>query len=262
MTPALGTEPLIRDAEALQAALRARAEELRIPRLTIDAVGGLASGHSAKLLSSIPLRAIGVTSLPLLLGALGVALRLVEDPETAGRVASLPRRKSSERSAPPVSRIMRRVLAEAGRAGGLERARRLSPEQRQEISRKGARARWRKHRQRRKQMDRDPSAFAAEEISNLRNGQERLAAARQWATATQGSAAAAAIKSASDLVNVEQQIGVWRTQRGGAARAAPAGSPATPDRPSLPVHERTGKAGFRRLREEREIQERAAAAQK
>jgi hypothetical protein len=74
--------------DELHAILRRRADELEVSRLTLDFAGGLTSAHSSKLLSNPPLRRLGPTSLALMLGALGVALVVVEDKEALARIGA------------------------------------------------------------------------------------------------------------------------------------------------------------------------------
>jgi hypothetical protein len=76
---------LIRDVDDLVEAIRARRDELGISYETMDAISGLSPGHCAKLSSGA--KGIGRVSLPAVLGALGAALVLVEDPEQTARVA-------------------------------------------------------------------------------------------------------------------------------------------------------------------------------
>jgi hypothetical protein len=59
-------------------ALRARAAELELSHLATDALSGLPSGYTGKLLCGM--RGLGDISLPALLDALGVSLVLVEEP--------------------------------------------------------------------------------------------------------------------------------------------------------------------------------------
>jgi hypothetical protein len=85
---------LIRNIDDLVEAIRARRDELGITCETMDAISGLSAGHSAKLACGT--KGIGRVSLPAVLGALGAALVLVEDPEQRTRVADrwTPRRRS------------------------------------------------------------------------------------------------------------------------------------------------------------------------
>lgn len=73
--------------------LSTRSEQLEISRLTIDVAGGLQSGYAAKLLAPISIRNIGPLSFGGLLKALGLAIVVIEDQSSAGRVAKLPRSK-------------------------------------------------------------------------------------------------------------------------------------------------------------------------
>src|SRR5262245_31267559 len=79
--------------QGLHAALRDRAEALGVTRETIDHVSGMASGYAGKLLAPVPTKALGATSLPLMLNVLGVKLLLIEDrsPEAAALLKRLPR---------------------------------------------------------------------------------------------------------------------------------------------------------------------------
>jgi hypothetical protein len=64
---------------ALLDCIRARKAELDISFEVLDAVSGLQSGYSAKLLAPHPARRLGEVSLACLLGALG--LRLIVEPD-------------------------------------------------------------------------------------------------------------------------------------------------------------------------------------
>jgi hypothetical protein len=78
MTP-LG--PPIRSYDDLHRFLRARAEELNVSREEIDRVGGLTPGYAAKLLAPRPIKKLGATTFALTLGAMGIMLLPVEDPD-------------------------------------------------------------------------------------------------------------------------------------------------------------------------------------
>ena len=64
----------------LHAALRRRADELKLSRRTIDDLAGLADGYVEKLLGPSQVKKLSVRSLGAILAALGVKLVLVEDP--------------------------------------------------------------------------------------------------------------------------------------------------------------------------------------
>jgi hypothetical protein len=78
----------VRSYDELHWILRARATELQITRETIDAVSGLQSGYSAKLLAPVPIKSLGKTSMGLMLQTLGVVLIAVEDQEALSRLRS------------------------------------------------------------------------------------------------------------------------------------------------------------------------------
>lgn len=74
------SQPIRSMAELLNA-MRARRDYLDISHETIDAISGVPSGYTSKLFAPIPTRGIGYKSLGDVLGALGMALVPVEDPE-------------------------------------------------------------------------------------------------------------------------------------------------------------------------------------
>jgi hypothetical protein len=76
--------------EELIGILRQRKLELDVSFTVLELIGGLASGHAAKILGPGPVHSkhLGPTSLALILGALGVRLALVEDPAAMARIRS------------------------------------------------------------------------------------------------------------------------------------------------------------------------------
>src|SRR5437868_13877845 len=80
---------LISDYGGLLEAFRERAKELEISRQGIDSIAGWADGYAGKLLSTGEAakrrKRIGPLSLELMLGALGLKMILVEDPEATAR---------------------------------------------------------------------------------------------------------------------------------------------------------------------------------
>ena len=73
--------------DELIAAFRARADELKVTRETLDSVSGLQAGYSGKLLAPVPMKSLGRVSLGPMLQAMGLAIVLVEDPEAMRRFA-------------------------------------------------------------------------------------------------------------------------------------------------------------------------------
>jgi hypothetical protein len=76
----------VRDYDGLLEALRARRDALDISHECIDAVSGVQSGYTSKLLCKPPIKGLGRMSLGALLGALGLKLLVVEDVEQLERV--------------------------------------------------------------------------------------------------------------------------------------------------------------------------------
>lgn len=76
----------------LIAVMRARADELKITRETIDAAG-LQDGYSAKLLAPIPIKSAGPTSLGVLLKVMGLYIGIFEDPEALAFIGALVKRR-------------------------------------------------------------------------------------------------------------------------------------------------------------------------
>jgi hypothetical protein len=106
------------DYDQLITALRDRAAELSLSGETIDAVSGLTSRYSAKLLGKQQIRRLGATSLGPFLGALAVRGVLVEDKAAVERLRSrtTPRRNEYVRSAPSIVFTVRFFNGSAARA--------------------------------------------------------------------------------------------------------------------------------------------------
>jgi hypothetical protein len=69
----------VRELDELRRVFRRRVEDLKITRIGIDEIAGLAAGHSAKILANEPLRGVGFMSLWVLLAALGLKLLVAVD---------------------------------------------------------------------------------------------------------------------------------------------------------------------------------------
>jgi hypothetical protein len=132
----------------LHAALRRRAEALQVTRETLDAVTGLTSGYSSKLLSPTPQKSLGAVSMPAVLGALGCRLVLLADPAAERFLRRLPKRQRRGISGSDHWRSKRKAasaasaLQAASAAMNAARTAKLSPEQRRSIASAAARARW------------------------------------------------------------------------------------------------------------------------
>jgi hypothetical protein len=137
------------DYDGLIAAFRLRAEELNVSRETIDAVTGLQAGYCAKLLAPVPIKKLGLVSLGPMLQALGLALCVVVDDESAARFSA--KMTERKREVPGVAshevieiRLTRRKLRLMGRRG---RKKQLAAMTSKQLSKRGkmmAKRRWRK----------------------------------------------------------------------------------------------------------------------
>jgi hypothetical protein len=143
------TEPIAvcRSFEDLHRALRARAEALQIARDRLDEIAGIASGYSAKLLSDPAAKNLGPISAFPMIGALGLAVALVEDPSAMVRVNRAPKRNEHHvRNGGAHWRNTRAAaldyLTKCARQGGIARAKALTAEQRSEIARVLNLVRW------------------------------------------------------------------------------------------------------------------------
>lgn len=161
----------IRSMPELIQALRDRARELELTHETIDSVAGLQSGYASKLLAPKPIKNLGPMSFESLLGALGVAVVVIEDPEQVARISkqwtkrlrplrtplalpppSIPASIDHEvplqiAVTPALQRLLRNPewMREIGVRGGNERAAKLSAFRRRQIAKRAAKARWSKH---------------------------------------------------------------------------------------------------------------------
>lgn len=146
---------IARSYDDLHRIMRARADELEVSRLVLDETAGITAGHSSKLLAPRPMRRLGAVTMPAMLGALGLALVVVEDPEALARIARLPKRRSTNVRHRDASEREPMLPAEKPRGPkhpqrgsdwaqqmNARRSFRLSRRKRSEIARRAARARW------------------------------------------------------------------------------------------------------------------------
>jgi hypothetical protein len=141
---------VVRDYEQLNAALRARVDQLGISLETLDHLCGFWAGYSSHLLAPKPqgnMRCLGKMSLGSVLGGVGLKIVLVEDRDALAKVRSrlvesdkAQTRKENPR--PAGSKRRENVFTVLGRAGGHARMAVLSAKQRIALSRKANRARW------------------------------------------------------------------------------------------------------------------------
>jgi hypothetical protein len=137
--------------DALLAAIRKRIDELQITYETLEAISGCQSGYCAKILGRPPAKRVQLYTAFLLIEALGLRVKLEEDPELTERL----RHRWTKR------RLTKAVMLPAGRIkefppdfyryisrlGNEARSRKISPSRRSELARHAAMARWRRHRE-------------------------------------------------------------------------------------------------------------------
>jgi hypothetical protein len=157
----------------LVAGFRVRLAELGISYSTLDEIAGWTDSYSTKVLGEEPLRHMGAMALDAMLGAMGLRIALVDDPERLARVKNhrhFVRRKHRARAVAThayiAHRVTREFLRQIGVKGGIAtreklsarrrkaiarnaaraKAAKLSPEERSASASKAAKARWRKPR--------------------------------------------------------------------------------------------------------------------
>jgi hypothetical protein len=142
---------IVSDYLGLIAALRARADELRISRESLDHLTGLQSGYSGKLLAPVPIRMLGRISLGPMLAALGMSIVLVEDLSALRKIQSQltkrlkPRLDASGAMPTGKSKKRRGVFRGNSEWGKLMAARRVAlqtDKERSDSARHAARIRW------------------------------------------------------------------------------------------------------------------------
>ena len=152
----------IRSMPELVQALRDRRDELNVSHETIDSIAGLQSGYTSKLLAPKPIKNLGPMSFGSILGALGLAVVVVPDPQAAAKVGKHwePRKRPQKLLAsipasmicevPATLQISPELLVKLrniASLGGKARAAKLSRRRRKEIARKAILTRWKKKRE-------------------------------------------------------------------------------------------------------------------
>jgi len=131
----------------LHAVLRARAEELKVTRLSLDHVSGLQPGYVSKLLAPTKMRKLGPVSLGPLLAVMGVRLIAVEDESAAVFLKRLePRKNASAGMRTPRRHPPQNYQFAGNSAWGKHLASlrwlNVSPKRRSSLARHAARIRW------------------------------------------------------------------------------------------------------------------------
>jgi hypothetical protein len=141
---------VVDDHNQLLVAIRRRIAELNVSHETVEYLAGLQSGYLSKVIADPPPKRMSPFTQFLILQALGLRVRLEEDPQLIeklkGRWSKRKLRKSM-RTAVSMDRVihlppdfMRRI----SRMGCEARMRKLSPERRSALARQAAMARWSK----------------------------------------------------------------------------------------------------------------------
>jgi hypothetical protein len=73
------------DYDDLHKAFRARADQLRLSRLSLDYLGSLGDGHASKILAPSKMRRMGLSALGPMCRALGIKLVVIDDPDQRER---------------------------------------------------------------------------------------------------------------------------------------------------------------------------------
>lgn len=147
---ALGAQVgIARSYDELIDALRARAEQLRISRSSLDEImKTLPDGYASKLLGPVPVRSLGRVSLGPMIAALGLAIVLVEDEKAMARIAGHVGTRDEKEALKATMRGRACIRWEASkmgparRKGGKNRWLGVSKAKRRELARKAAVARW------------------------------------------------------------------------------------------------------------------------
>jgi hypothetical protein len=117
------------DHDQLVAILRARKAALELSDTLVDEIAGLTTGHCQKILGAKPTKTLGRISLSALLGALGVKLVVVVDPDS--KIARRWQRRAAGMVHPTLHTIGQArpiILSRAGRKAALARWGRSTPE--------------------------------------------------------------------------------------------------------------------------------------
>jgi hypothetical protein len=145
-SPALG---VCRTSDDLRAILRARFTELGISYETVDAIAGLPTRYTAKILGMQPTKSFGAISLDGMLGASGLMLIAVADEAALERVrnrlepSSVPHCGRAKKRHTVVIKFTTRFLREMGSLGGRKKhANALHRRHVSDVRREAANKRW------------------------------------------------------------------------------------------------------------------------
>lgn len=134
------------DYDALTALMRVRAAELQITYEALDEIAGTTKGHASKILSPMPSKRLGATSMTLFLPALAMKLIAVVDDEALRNInrRGLRRHAGAAMHAGTVHwKITRRELRRRQKLGGLNSRKFIPKSRSRALAKKAAKKRWR-----------------------------------------------------------------------------------------------------------------------
>jgi hypothetical protein len=132
----------VRSYDDLRRAVADHCDRIGMSRMELDGEAGLTDGHSAKLLSARARKKLGIVTLGRVMAAAGLVLIVAIDPDAPYRDLDVSNIES-KRQRYDRAKHWRNIKGSAwGRRLVAMRNVKLSPEQRSEIARNAARARW------------------------------------------------------------------------------------------------------------------------
>jgi hypothetical protein len=133
----------IADYSSLLQVIRQRVDELGVTHETLDAISGLQTGYSSKLLCDPPLRRMGPLTLFIVLPSLGMSVALAVDPLAMKALETrMVRRRTPRLLRARSITLTRDFYSHIARLGNAARMVKLTPARRRAIARKAIRARW------------------------------------------------------------------------------------------------------------------------
>lgn len=139
---------VVRDYDDLHDGLRARAEELKLSRETIDVLTGLPDRYCSKILAPVPIKALGRVSLGPMLQAMGLMILLCEDTEMLERMSKRYTERDEKKAHASGKRASGRkannytINCDIAPIMNAKRTMKLSAEKRSAIARNAAMCRW------------------------------------------------------------------------------------------------------------------------
>jgi hypothetical protein len=142
--PDIAPQPIavVRSYDDLRRAVADYCDQIGMSRMELDAEAGLTDGHAAKLLSAKARKKFGIVTLGRVMAAAGLVLQIVIDPDAQHRDLDASKLASRARRYDRTKHWRTHKGSAWGRRNAALRALKLTPEQRSEIARNAAQARW------------------------------------------------------------------------------------------------------------------------